>query len=45
MVVEPDAHAASQDHSVNGMGAMCTTSNRGVDRAPRSVALPTSAHL
>jgi len=45
MVAEPDAQAASQDHSVTGMGAMCTTSNPGVDRGPRSVALPTSAHL
>src|SRR5258706_880342 len=26
------------------MGAMCTTSNRGVDRGPRSCALTTSAH-
>src|SRR3984893_10130925 len=37
--------AASQDHSVTGMGAMCITTNRGVDRGPRNVALPTSAHL
>ena len=34
MVAEPDAQAASQDHSVTGMGAMCTTSNRGADQGP-----------
>jgi hypothetical protein len=25
MFAEPDAQAASQDHSVTGVGAMCTT--------------------
>src|ERR1039458_7819629 len=45
MVAEPDAQGGAQDHSVTGMGAMCTTGNRGVDRGPRRVALPTSAHL
>jgi hypothetical protein len=40
MVAEPDAQAASQDHRVTGMGAMCTTNNRGVDRGPPSGALP-----
>ena len=45
MVAEPDAQGGAQDHSVTGIGAICTTSSRGVDRGPRSVALPTSAHL
>src|ERR1700687_6202745 len=45
MVAEPDARVASRDRSVTGMGAMCTTSYREVDRGPRGVALPASAHL
>src|ERR1700684_3468638 len=45
MVAVPDAQAASQDHSVTGMAAMCATSNRGGDSGPRSVDPPTSAQL
>ena len=36
MVAEPDARVASRGRIVTGMGDMCTTGNRGIDRVPWS---------